>query len=138
MRHSAYPSLSEINVTNLVDVVLVLLIIFMLTAPFLQGGIELDLPKADAEPLQTTEGLVISVFPDKSVLVDERSVRLEDLEAHLRVVHPAGSKSPVFLRADQNIPYGFVVQLMAIMNKAGLENIGLVSDPITEEKPRGR
>lgn len=138
MRRSAYPSLSEINVTNLVDVVLVLLIIFMLTAPFLQGGIDLDLPKADAQPLPTNEGLVISAFPDKSVLVDDRSVKLEDLEAHLRIVHPAGTKTPVYLRADQNLPYGFIVQLMAIMNKAGLENIGLVSEPLTEEKPLGR
>jgi biopolymer transport protein TolR len=138
MNRSAYPSLSEINVTNLVDVVLVLLIIFMLTAPFLQGGVDLDLPKADAEPLPTNEGLVISVFPDKSVMVDDRSVKLDDLEAHLKLVHPAGTKSPVYLRADQNLPYGFIVQLMTIMNKAGLENVGLVSEPLLEEVPRGR
>ena len=138
MNRSAYPSLSDINVTNLVDVVLVLLIIFMLTAPFLQGGVDLDLPKADAEPLPTNEGLVVSVFPDKSVMVDDRSVKLEDLEAHLKLVHPAGTKSPVYLRADQNLPYGFIVQLMTIMNKAGLENVGLVSEPLVEETPRGR
>jgi biopolymer transport protein ExbD len=138
MRRRDYPLIAEINVTNFIDVTLVLLIIFMLAAPFLQGGVEIDLPKAEAEPLPTSEGLVVSVFPDRSILVNETSVKIEDLGAHLKVVHPAGSKTAVFLRADQNIPYGYVVELMAIMNKAGLTDVGLVSEPPAEKETRGR
>lgn len=138
MRRRDYPLIAEINVTNFIDVTLVLLIIFMLAAPFLQGGVEIDLPKADAEPLPTSEGLVVTVFPDRSILVNDVSVKREDLAAHLKLVHPPGSKSAVFLRADQKIPYGFVVELMATMNKAGLTDVGLVSEPPPERETGGR
>jgi biopolymer transport protein ExbD len=138
MRRRDYPLIAEINVTNFIDVTLVLLIIFMLAAPFLQGGVEIALPKADAEPLATTEGLVISVFPDSSILVNETSVKQADLEAHLKLVRPAGSKDAVFLRCSEGLPYGYVVQLMAILNKAGLTDVGLVSEPLSEEARRGR
>ncbi len=137
MRRRDYPLIAEINVTNFIDVTLVLLIIFMLAAPFLQGGVEVNLPKVDAQPLATSEGLVVSVFPDRSILVNDVSVKREDLEAHLKVVHPAGSKTAVFLRADQTLPYGYIVELMALMNKAGLTDVGLVSESPSERENRG-
>lgn len=134
MKRSAYPTLSEINVTNFIDVVLVLLIIFMLTAPFLQEGVEIKLPEAEAKPIPAENGLVVSVFPDSSILVDDRAVKLKDLEAHLRLVHPPGSKAPVFLRGDAGVPYGYIVKLMSTMNAAGLTDVGLVTEPIPKEE----
>lgn len=138
MRRREYPLIAEINVTNFIDVTLVLLIIFMLAAPFLQGGVEIDLPKADAEPLPTSEGLVVNVFPDSSILVNDVSVKRADLEAHLRLVRPPGSKTAVFLRCDKNLGYGYVVQLMAVMNRAGIQDVGLVSEPLEREARSGR
>lgn len=138
MKRSAYPTLSEINVTNLVDVMMVLLIIFMVAAPFLQEGVEIKLPKAEATPIPSEQGLVITVMRDSSLLVDQNVVKLEDLETHLKLVHPAGSTAPVFLRGDASVSYGYIVRLMGAMNKAGLADVGLVTEPLETEALVGR
>ena len=138
MKRSRYHTLSEINITNLVDVMMVLLLIFMVAAPFLQEGVELKLPKAEATPLPADKGLVVSVLRDSSLMVDDVAVKLENLESHLKLTHPAGSTTPVFLRGDSDVSYGYIVRLMAIMNKAGLADVGLVTEPLDEEIKRGR
>jgi biopolymer transport protein TolR len=122
--------MAEINVTPLVDVVLVLLIIFMVTAPFLQGGLELDLPKVSASGLDAHEGLIISVRVDGTLAVGSRIVRMQDLESALgkeRAKH-----RPVFLKADRRVPYGTVVELVARMRRAGVVSLGLVTEPPPE------
>jgi biopolymer transport protein TolR len=116
---------------------MVLLIIFMVAAPFLQEEVQIQLPKADATPVPAEQGLVISVFADSSIKVDDRVVKLNDLEADLRIARPAGSTAPVFLRADANVSYGYIVRLMSMMNRAGLQDVGLVTEPLGEER-RGR
>ena len=122
---------------------MVLLLIFMVAAPFLQEGVEMKLPKAEATPLPSDRGLVVSVLRDSSLIVDDGSapgvaVKLENLEAHLKITHPAGSTTPVFLRGDADVSYGYIVRLMAIMNKAGLTDVGLVTEPLDEEIKRAR
>ena len=119
--------MSEINVTPLVDVVLVLLIIFMVTAPFLQGGLEIDLPKVATRGLDVREGLVVSVRADRTVAVGDKVVPLADFEKAL--ARAGAAERPVFLKADQRVPYGIVVELVARMRRAGVASLGLVTEP---------
>ncbi len=124
--------LAEINVTPLVDVVLVLLIIFMVTAPFLQGGLQIDLPKVATHGLDVREGLIVSVRADRTVAVGDHIVRLDGFEGAL--TQAGAAQRPVFFKADQRVPYGVIVDLIARLRRAGVSNLGLVTEP----PPQGR
>jgi biopolymer transport protein TolR len=119
--------MAEINVTPLVDVILVLLIIFMVTAPFLQGGLEIDLPKVATRGLDVQEGLVISVRADRTVAVGDDVVRIARFEDALE--RAGAAQRPVFLKADQRVPYGVIVDLIARMRRSGVGTLGLVTEP---------
>ena len=119
--------MAEINVTPLVDVVLVLLIIFMVTAPFLQGGLEIDLPKVATRGIDVREGLIVSVKADRTVAVGNRVVPIADFEEAL--AKAGAARRPVFLKADQKVPYGTIVDLVARMRRAGVAALGLVTEP---------
>ena len=124
---SARGPLAEINITPLVDVVLVLLIIFMVTAPFLQGGLEIDLPKVASHGLDVHEGLIVSVRSDRVVAVGNRVVPLAEFEDAL--ARAGAARRPVFLKADQRVPYGIVVDLIARMRRSGVSALGIVTEP---------
>ncbi|MCC6650740.1 MAG: biopolymer transporter ExbD [Candidatus Eisenbacteria bacterium] len=124
--------MAEINVTPFVDVVLVLLIIFMVTAPFLQGGLEIDLPKVSSSGLDVHEGLVVSVRSDMTLAVGETVVNPDRFEDAL--ASAGADKRAVFLKADQSVPYGTIVQYIARMRRAGVVQLGLVTEP----PPKGR
>ncbi|HET9326912.1 MAG TPA: biopolymer transporter ExbD [Candidatus Eisenbacteria bacterium] len=118
--------MAEINVTPLVDVVLVLLIIFMVTAPFLQGGLEVNLPKVASRGLDVREGLIVSVRADRRIAVGNQVIANADFE---RALERAGaSDRPVFLKADQGVPYGVVVDLIARLRRTGVASLGLVTE----------
>jgi biopolymer transport protein TolR len=119
--------MAEINVTPLVDVVLVLLIIFMVTAPFLQGGLEIDLPKVASRGLDVHEGLIVSVRADRTIAVGNRIVRSDGFEQALQ--QAGAAQRPVFLKSDQRVPYGFVVELIARLRRSGVASLGLVTEP---------
>lgn len=119
--------LAEINVTPLVDVVLVLLIIFMVTAPFMQGGLEIDLPKVATRGLDVHEGLIVSVRVDHTVAIGNTIVRMDRFEDAL--VGAGAQSRPVFLKADRGVPYGDIVELIARMRRAGVSSLGLVTEP---------
>jgi len=119
--------MAEINVTPLVDVVLVLLIIFMVTAPFLQGGLQIDLPKVATRGLDVHEGLIVSVRRDMKVGVGETVVSPAEFEQAL--ARSRASQRPVFLKADQAVPYGTVVEYIARMRRAGVTHLNLVTQP---------
>jgi biopolymer transport protein TolR len=119
--------MAEINVTPFVDVVLVLLIIFMVTAPFLQGGLEIDLPRVATRGLDVREGLIVSVRADRTVAVGNSVVpeaRFEDALARA-----GAARRPVFLKADRDVPYGTIVELIARMKRVGVASLGLVTRP---------
>lgn len=130
-------TMSEINVTPLVDVMLVLLIIFMVTAPMLNNaGIEVDLPKAETPPLDMDdeEQLVLTMDAERMVWIDETSFTVDELGPKLTAIAEANPERPVFLRADGNLPYKEVVGLLELAKQAGMPRVGLVFDPTGTEE----
>ena len=122
-----YSSMAEINITNLVDVIMVLLIAFMLTAPFLQAGIKLQLPKAEAKVIEEQEGITVSINKDGDVFIDKRKIEWREFSAELR---KALDENPprVFLRADKDTRYGSVMRVIARIKMMGIEDLGLIAD----------
>lgn len=129
--------MSEINVVPYIDVMLVLLVIFMITAPMLTQGVDVDLPKANASPIQETETdvLIASVDADGQYFIDiggsQESISLTDLQDRVRKVLLQNANLPVLVRGDKNVPYGQVIGLMVALQSAGVPNVGLVTEPET-------
>ncbi len=123
--------MADINVTPFVDVVLVLLIIFMVTAPFLQGGLEIDLPRVATRGLDIREGLIVSVRANRTVAVGNSIVPMDRFEDAL--AQAGAAQRPVFLKADRGVPYGTVVELIARMRRMGVASLGLVTQPPLRE-----
>lgn len=123
--------LSEINVTPFVDVMLVLLIVFMVTAPLLTAGIAVELPKTDAKALPAEkEPLTVTVLKSGEIYLQETPIEIADLLARLEAIAEAGYEQRIFVRGDAEADYGRVAEIMATMNAAGYSNIGLVTDPL--------
>ena len=119
--------MSDINVTPLVDVMLVLLIIFMLTAPIMQGGVDVELPRAEARPLSPKEGMVVTVNRDGRIYVDQTPVTYRDFRVTFRSLVATRKPTGVYLQADDRVPYGDVVRVLAVVRGAGVQNVGLVA-----------
>ena len=125
-------SLSEINVTPLVDVMLVLLIIFMVTAPMMQSGIGVNLPQAETNSSPAEEGLTMTITQDRYIHIGESPINIFLLENKLKEYFYGKEKRVVFIRADESLPYGYVINILDITKKAGVEVVGLVVKPIEE------
>ena len=119
---------AEINVVNLIDVMLLLLVIFMITAPMMQGGVDIALPKAEARPLESKGGLVVTVTRGGQILVGDTRMSFPQFRAAFRALASQQSRQGVYLRADSNVGYGLVVQVLAVMRSAGV-GVGLVTEP---------
>src|SRR6186997_970580 len=124
---SEMPFNAEINVTSLVDVMLVLLIIFMITAPIMQGGVDVELPRAEARPLSPKEGMVVTVNRDGRIYVDQTPVTYRDFRVTFRSLVATRKPTGVYLQADDRVPYGDVVRVLAVVRGAGVQNVGLVA-----------
>ena len=124
---------SEINVTPLVDVMLVLLIVFMIAAPLLSVGVPVELPKTDAKSLPSQqEPITISIDADGAVFLQDTEVSLDVLVERLVAVSTNGYEERIYLRGDANGDYGDVMKVMARVNSAGFTNLGLVTDPVSQ------
>jgi biopolymer transport protein TolR len=122
--------MAEINVTPLVDVMLVLLVIFMVTAPMMQQGVQVNLPKADTKAMTPAEeSVVVSVDKNGRVFIDKEEIPAGDLRKRLSTLFAARAKKEVFLKADAGVPYGEVVRTMADIKGAGIERLGMVTEP---------
>jgi biopolymer transport protein ExbD/biopolymer transport protein TolR len=129
------PLNADINVTSLVDVVLVLLIIFMLAAPLMQGGVDVELPRAEAKPLTAKEGMVVVVNRQGQIFIDETPVSYEDFRGTFASLVATRRPDGVYLRGDRGVPYGEVVRVLAVIRAAGVQNVGLVA---ADEEVPGR
>ena len=121
--------MSEINVTPFVDVMLVLLVIFMVTAPLLQYGVDVNLPESSRHPLDTPKDQVIlGIKKDRTIYVDRYKVSLSELKTKLEAIYKGKKNREIFLQADKDVPYGFVVQAMAVVKAAGIDRMGLITE----------
>ena len=126
--------MSEINVTPFVDVMLVLLIIFMVTAPMMVQGVDVDLPAATSEPLPTDENnLIISIDSDRKVFINDQEVSPVFLTEKLGAVLENLDAKGVYLKADKGVPYGVVVNVMSKIKKAGVKSLGMITLPDDED-----
>lgn len=128
-------SISQINITPLVDVMLVLLIIFMVTAPILQQGVSVDLPEVTAAPLAgSEEQLVVVVTRDGKLQLNDAPIKVDELNKKLSAILSIRPDRQIYLRADKNVPYGKVVEVMAAVRTAGVRKLGMITEPLREER----
>lgn len=119
--------LSEINVTPFVDVMLVLLIIFMVTAPFLQQGIDVNLPKAKGKDFQPEERIIVTIKKERTIYLNENPVSIIQMKRKLKAVKKLNPN--VFLKADKDVPYGFVIEVIGEIKDVGIEKLGMITEP---------
>jgi biopolymer transport protein TolR len=128
-----YQPMSDINVTPFVDVMLVLLVIFMVTAPMMVEGLDVNLPEASSLPMENAdEKLVLTIRADKRIFLGETEIPRDRLNEILKNNQKLKTDKEILLHADQALPYGAVVEIMAALKEGGVENIGMVTDPASE------
>lgn len=129
--HGELPLNADINVTSLVDVAFVLLIIFMITAPIMQGGVDVRLPRAQVRAIEPKQGLVVTVDQGGLIYLDQAALSYDDFRATFPAFVRTKRPSGVYLRADGRVPYARVVQVLAVIRAAGVQDVGLVAEPET-------
>jgi biopolymer transport protein ExbD/biopolymer transport protein TolR len=120
---------AEINVVSLIDVMMLLMVIFMITAPIMQGGVDVALPTGQARPLEAKSGLVVTMRRDGSIFVDDTRMSYDDFRASFKALASRQARQGIYLRADQTIPYGRVALVLSVMRAAGVGDVGLVMEP---------
>ena len=123
--------MSDINVTPLVDVMLVLLIIFMVTAPMMMEGVEVNLPQTQAKQMKTEEDpLILTVDRQGGIHIEKHTIALEEIEVKVKKIFQYRRDKEILLRADKDVPYGFVIKVMAAVKRAGITKLGMVTEPL--------
>jgi len=129
LRRRTIRTLSEINITNLVDVMTVLLVIFMLTAPLMKHGIDVDLPQVSSKGIELRDEFVVTIDKEEKIYLNEQLISLELLERRLKEIYAVRPDVTIYLKADRQVPYGSVVRIMGRVRRAGIEKLGMVTEP---------
>ena len=119
---------AEINVVSLIDVMMILLVIFMITAPMMQGGVDVNLPSAESKALEPKSGLVVTVMTNGTVYIDEEKFTDSEFASAFRTMVAKRAKDGVYLRGDKDVTYQRLMDIFSVMRRAGVENIGLVTE----------
>jgi biopolymer transport protein TolR len=131
-KRGGLPLYAEINVVSLIDVMMLLMVIFMITAPMMQGGVDVALPRAQARPLEARSGVVVTVNRQGAIFVDQTRLSYDEFTASFSsLAAERGREGGIYLRADEGVPYGTVVRVLAVMRAAGVGDVGLVAEPET-------
>ncbi len=124
---------AEINVVSLIDVMMLLMVIFMITAPMMQGGVDISLPRAEARPLDPKSGLVVTIDKSGAIHVDETVLTFNEFRTTFGALAANRGRDGVYLRADAGVPYGSVVKVLAVMRASGTGDVGLVAEQEGEQ-----
>jgi biopolymer transport protein TolR len=124
------PALAEINITPFVDVVLVLLVIFLITAPMMLGGIDVRVPKTETRTSRPEERIVLTVTRDRGVYLENQPISLDRLSKVLGGMVKRNPQAAVFLKADEAVAYGVVMKVMDVIKKSGIDRVGMVTEPV--------
>jgi biopolymer transport protein TolR len=128
-RHRRLELNADINVVSLIDVMLLLLVIFMITAPMMQGGVDISLPRAEARPITSKSGMTVTVTRDGAISVDDGApMTYAEFRAAFQTLAKDRAAQGVYVRADQRVDYGLVVQVLAVVRAAGVQDVGLVAE----------
>lgn len=124
--------LSELNITNFVDVTFALLIIFMITAPMMTQGVQVDLPKTESENVEVVESIQVSINARNEIFIDQERISILEFRRRFREVFRGRTKIPVFINSDKKVPYGLVIRVISEVQNAGVVKLGFLTEPITE------
>jgi biopolymer transport protein ExbD len=123
------PMYAEVNVVSLIDLMMLLMVIFMITAPIMQGGVDVALPRAEARAVESKNGITISILQNGQIFVDDTRVSLGEFRASVRALTSKAGTEGVYVRADRNARFEIFVQVMSILRGAGITNVGIVTEP---------
>lgn len=126
--------ISDVNLTNLIDVVFALLIIFMITAPMMTQGVQVDLPKAEAENVEVNKSIQVTINAKNEIFIDYEKVSLVDFRKTFREVFAGDKEIPVFVNADAKVPYGMAIRVISEIQKAGVVKLGFLTLPLENSK----
>jgi biopolymer transport protein ExbD/biopolymer transport protein TolR len=126
-------AIADLNITNLVDVIFTLLIIFMIAAPMMTQGVQVDLPKADAANVEVNDFIQISINSHNEIFIDQERINLVDFKKRFREVFAGRLTVPVFINADKKVPYGLVIRVIADVQNAGVVKLGFLTLPVKDE-----
>ena len=129
VRGDRTPMYAEVNVVSLVDLMMLLMVIFMITAPIMQGGVDLALPRAEARAVESRTGVTISILRNGQIYVDDVAVSMGEFRGQVRSLTARGSSAGVYIRADRNSRHESFVQVLAILKNAGITNVAIVAEP---------
>jgi biopolymer transport protein ExbD/biopolymer transport protein TolR len=132
-RHARRKKLiSDLNLTNLIDVVFVLLIIFMITAPMMTQGVQVDLPKADSDNVESNQSIQVSINGRNEIYIDQNKVSMVDFRREFKETFSGRVEVPVFVNADKKVPYGLVIRVISDIQKAGVVKLGFLTQPLDQ------
>jgi biopolymer transport protein TolR len=125
--------IDELNITNLVDVVFTLLIIFMITAPMMTQGVQVDLPKTESENVEVVQSIQVSITAQNDIYIDQERIALLEFKKRFKQVFAGRSDVPVFINADKKVPYGLVIRVIADIQNAGVVKLGFLTQPLDKK-----